>query len=72
MCPMLLLQGLGTKLSRYATALGHPNAKTPPGCPVRDSDETAGGRSEYATTQAAKITHLDKGLELCDALAAQL
>jgi len=46
--------------------------KTPPGYPIRDSEETAGGRSENATKQAAKITHLDKGLELCDALAAQL
>ena len=46
--------------------------KTPPSCPIRDSEETAGGRCEYATKQAAKITYLDKGLELCDALAAQL
>ena len=46
--------------------------KTPPGCPIRDSEETAGGRCEYAAKQVAKITHHVKGLELCDALAAQL
>ena len=55
-----------------STTLEFLTQKTPPGCPIRDLDETAGGRCEYAAKQVAKITHHVKGLELCDALAAQL